>query len=93
VSTAPPGTSIHESGCAGDTNFRRIGYDAQRQKIAVFAKYGFQWKGHFDATRPDGLGGDPVHFEIRPERIGWRSAIEAIAYNQAVYGQLSGDRR
>ena len=90
---ASPGTSIHESGCAVDTDFRRIGYDAQRRKVAVFAKYGFEWKGRFDRSAPDGLAGDPVHFEIRPERVGWRSGGEAIRYNQAVYRRLSGDTR
>lgn len=88
---AKPGTSIHESGCAVDTDFRNIGFDAQRRKVAVFSKYGFQWKGRFKGG--GALGGDPVHFEIRPERVGWRSAAEAIRYNQAVYGQLSGGGR
>lgn len=90
---APPGTSIHESGCAVDTDFRHIGLNAQLAKIRVFTKYGFDWKGRFDPRGRDGLGGDPVHFEIRPERVGWRSHIEAIAYNQRVYCQLSGDCR
>lgn len=90
---ALPGTSIHESGCAVDTDFRSIGYDAQRRKVAVFARYGFQWKGRFDPGGRGGLAGDPVHFEIRPERVGWRSAIEAIRYNQGVYRLLSGDTR
>ncbi len=84
---APPGTSIHESGCAVDTDFRSISFDAQRRKVAVFAKYGFTWKGRFTAS---GLKGDPVHFEIRPEKVGWRSAVEAIRYNQAVYTVLAG---
>lgn len=87
---APPGSSIHEAGSAIDTNFRRIGLQAQLRKIAVFHRYGFEWRGRFTLR---GLGGDPVHFQIEPERIGWPSRFDAIRHNQRQYRALSGDTR
>lgn len=77
----PPGASLHEAGFAVDMSGVAIGPRGAkrltprgRRMIAIMRKHGFSWRY--------GLA-DPAHFEISPQKHGYRSTQQAIKRNQS----------
>ena len=69
-----PGTSMHEAGLAVDlggmATVRRRGLTPKgRQTVRIMRKHGFSWRY--------GLK-DPAHFEVSPQRVGYRTEQAAI---------------
>jgi hypothetical protein len=76
----PPGASLHEAGFAVDMSGVAIGPRGAkrltprgRRMIAIMRKHGFSWRY--------GLA-DPAHFEISPQKYGYRSTQQAIKRSQ-----------
>jgi LAS superfamily LD-carboxypeptidase LdcB len=76
----PPGASLHEAGFAVDMSGIAIGPRGSkrlttrgRRVIAIMRKHGFSWRY--------GLA-DPAHFEIAPQKHGYRSTQQAIKRSQ-----------
>jgi hypothetical protein len=74
----PPGTSMHEAGLAVDlggvaTGRRRQLTPKGRQTVRIMRKHGFNWRY--------GLK-DPPHFELSPQRAGYRTEKAAIKAGQ-----------
>ncbi|MGE0128307.1 MAG: D-alanyl-D-alanine carboxypeptidase family protein [Blastocatellales bacterium] len=75
----PPGTSMHEAGLAVDiggvaTGRRRRRLTPKgRQTVRIMRKHGFKWRY--------GLK-DPAHFELSPQRAGYRTQKAAIKAGQ-----------
>ena len=73
----PPGASMHEAGLAVDlggvaTKRRRL-TPKGRQMVHIMRRHGFNWRY--------GLK-DPAHFEMSPQRAGYRSRQAAISAGQ-----------
>jgi LAS superfamily LD-carboxypeptidase LdcB len=73
----PPGTSMHEAGLAVDlggvATGRRHLTPKGRQTVRIMRKHGFNWRY--------GLK-DPAHFELSPQRAGYRTEKAAIKASQ-----------
>lgn len=75
----PPGSSMHEAGLAVDLSGMAAGRRQRRltpkgrQTVRVMERHGFTWRY--------GLK-DPAHFEISPQRAGYRSTQAAINAGQ-----------
>ncbi len=75
----PPGTSMHEAGLAVDIGGvatgrrRRLLTPKGRQMVRIMRKHGFKWRY--------GLK-DPAHFELSPQRAGYRAEKAAIKAGQ-----------
>jgi LAS superfamily LD-carboxypeptidase LdcB len=75
----PPGTSMHEAGLAVDiggvaTGRRRRRLTPKgRKTVQIMRKHGFKWRY--------GLK-DPAHFELSPQRAGYRAEKAAIKAGQ-----------
>lgn len=76
----PPGTSMHEAGLAVDIGgvatgrrHRRRLTPKGRQTVRIMRKHGFKWRY--------GLK-DPAHFELSPQRAGYRTEKAAIKAGQ-----------
>jgi LAS superfamily LD-carboxypeptidase LdcB len=74
----PPGTSMHEAGLAVDiggvaTGRRRRLTPKGRKTVQIMRKHGFKWRY--------GLK-DPAHFELSPQRAGYRTEKAAIKAGQ-----------
>lgn len=74
----PPGTSMHEAGLAVDiggvaTGRRRRLTPKGQQTVRIMRKHGFKWRY--------GLK-DPAHFELSPQRAGYRTEKAAIKAGQ-----------
>jgi hypothetical protein len=77
----PPGQSLHEAGLAvdiagiaGKSGRRRYVTTRGRRIVRIMEKNGFDWRY--------GLA-DPAHFEIAPQRVGYRSVKHAIKRSQS----------
>jgi hypothetical protein len=77
----PPGQSLHEAGLAvdiagiaGKSRGRRYVTTRGRRIVRIMEKNGFDWRY--------GLS-DPAHFEIAPQRVGYRSVKHAIKRSQS----------
>lgn len=75
----PPGSSLHEAGLAVDLSGMATGRRQRRltpkgrQTVRVMERHGFTWRYGMK---------DPAHFEMSPQRAGYRSPQAAIKAGQ-----------
>jgi len=85
-----PGTSMHEAGLAVDIGGVSNGHRRRRltprgrQVVRIMRKHGFKWRY--------GLK-DPAHFELSPQRAGYRTEKAAIRAGQRRWAHKSRARR
>jgi LAS superfamily LD-carboxypeptidase LdcB len=86
----PPGTSMHEAGLAVDLGGIAHGRRRRRltpqgkQTVKIMRKHGFVWRY--------GLR-DPAHFELSPQKAGYRSSQAAIKAGQQRWHKQRPKRR
>jgi LAS superfamily LD-carboxypeptidase LdcB len=84
----PPGASMHEAGLAVDlggvaTRRRRL-TPKGRQMVRIMRRHGFSWRYGMK---------DPAHFEISPQRAGYRTRQAAIKAGQKRWRKTLGTKR
>ncbi len=78
---ARPRRSPHEAGLALDAEWKNLTEEEQEVLIEIMAEYGFNWYGEKD----------PVHYQVNPTDIGYKSFRSAIDLNQNYLEKIKGN--